>query len=330
MTSGLWAFRYESMAARWTNSLEPRTETNRREVKVLKLDKTVLSTPSTFSAFSALFLSGCMVGPKYHGPPPETTADLPTKYKHGSTQNGHWKIPEPRDTEGAGDWWQIYSDPTLDRLENQAVAGNQNLRLSIDRIDDARAQMRIAAADLYPNLALSWSGTKARTTSTGPVQSARIVGTTSSLGGGGSSSGPMPVFEGFRLRAGVESAKAQYRETVENYRSQVLGAFQDVENALVDLRTLVGQWEAQQRAVEAAQRTFDLSRQQYDKGAVTYLDVLDAERTLLSDQEVSAQLSGARLQASVQLIKAFGGRWGREYDQPKVPAMVFVGRSKSG
>jgi outer membrane protein, multidrug efflux system len=109
-----------------------------------------------------------------------------------------------------------------------------------------------------------------------------------------------------------------------------LGAFHDVENALVDLRTLAGQWEAQQRAVEAAQRTLDLSRQQYDKGAVTYLDVLDAERTLLSDQEVSAQLSGARLQASVQLIKAFGGRWGREYDQPKVPAMVFVGRSKSG
>jgi outer membrane protein, multidrug efflux system len=42
--------------------------------------------------------------------------------------------------------------------------------------------------------------------------------------------------------------------------------------------------------VESAQRTLDLSRQQYDKGAVTYLDVLDAERTLLSDQEVSAQL----------------------------------------
>jgi outer membrane protein, multidrug efflux system len=568
MTSWLWAFRYESMAARRTSSLEPRTETNRREVKVLKLDKTVLSTASTLSAFSALFLSGCMVGPKYHGPPPETTADLPTKYKNGSAQNGHWKIPEPRDTEGAGDWWRIYSDSTLDRLENQAVAGNQNLRLAIDRIDDARAQMRIAAADLYPNLALSWSGTKARTTSTGPVQSARIVGSTSSLSGGGSSSGPMqvysgsngpvfssqpisqtawdfqlpaelrweldlfgrirrnvqaaraqteqaradfesillsvtanlaaqyftlraldaqiailertistregylkiaeerlaaglvneldvararselatnqadlfalrrsrgeienaigtllgepasnlrlsvgtiaagppgiptglpsrllerrpdvasaernvaaanarigaaeaaffpdvtingasgfetanigdmfagqsliwsvgpsvsvPIFEGFRLRAGVESAKAQYRETVENYRSQVLGAFQDVEDALVDLRTLAGQWEAQQRAVDSAQRTLDLSRQQYDKGTVTYLDVLDAERTLLSDQEVSAQLSGARLQASVQLIKALGGRWGREYDRPKAPAIVLVGRSKNG
>src|ERR1700752_3303482 len=105
MTRWLWAFRYESTAARWTSSLGPRTETDRCEVKVLKLDKTVLSTASTLSAFSALFLSGCMVVPKYHGPPQETTADLPTKYKNGSAQNGHWKIPEPRDTEGAGDWW---------------------------------------------------------------------------------------------------------------------------------------------------------------------------------------------------------------------------------
>jgi outer membrane protein, multidrug efflux system len=565
MTSWLWALRYESMTARRSSLFGPGTGAGRREAKVLKLDKTVLATTSTLSAFSALFLSGCMVGPKYQGPPAETTADLPTRYKNGSSLNGQWKAPEPRDTEGAGDWWRIYSDPTLDRLENQAMAGNQNLRLSLDRIDDARAQMRIAAADLYPNLALSWSGTKARTTSTGPVESARIVGSASSLGGGSSSSGPMPVysgsngpvfssqpisqtawdfrmpaelrweldlfgrirrnveaaqaqteqaradfestllsitanlaaqyftlraldaqiavlertistregylkiaeerlaaglvneldvvrarselatnqadvfalrrsrgeienaigtllgepasnlrltpggvaaappriptglpsrllerrpdvasaernvaaanarigaavaaffpdvtingasgfetanigdmfagqsliwsvgpsvsvpiFEGFRLRAGVESAKAQYRETVENYRSQVLGAFQEVENALVDLRTLAGQWEAQQRAVEAAQRALDLSRQQYDKGAVTYLDVLDAERTLLSDQEVSAQLSGARLQASVQLIKALGGRWGHEYDQPKVPAMVLVGKN---
>jgi multidrug efflux system outer membrane protein len=140
----------------------------------------------------------------------------------------------------------------------------------------------------------------------------------------------LPIFEGFRLRAGVESAQAQYRETVENYRNQVLGAFQDVENALVDLRTLAGQWEAQQRAVGSAQRALDLSQQQYDKGAVTYLDVLDAERTLLSDQEVSAQLSGARLQASVQLIKALGGRWGREYNRPKAPAVVVPGRSKNG
>ncbi|MBV8485724.1 MAG: efflux transporter outer membrane subunit [Verrucomicrobia bacterium] len=572
MTRWLYAFRYECAAARRTRSLKPRPETNRPEIKFLKLDKAVSSTASTLSAFSALFISGCMVGPKYHGPPAETTADLPGKYKNGTTQNGHWKTPEPRDTEGAGDWWRIFSDPTLARLESQAVAGNQNIRLSIDRIDDAQAQMRIAAADLYPNLALSWSGTKARTTSTGPVESARIVGSASSLSGGGSSGGsssaPMPVysgssgpvfssqpismtawdfrlpaelrweldlfgrvrrnveaaraqteqaradfeaallsitanvaaqyftlhaldaqiaileraistresylriaeerlaaglvneldvararselatnqadlyalrrsrgeienaigtllgepasnlrlpaegiasappaipaglpsrllerrpdvasaersvaaanarigaaiaaffpdvtingasgfetanigdmfagqsliwsvgpsvsvpiFEGFRLRAGVESAKAQYRETVENYRGQVLNAFQDVENALIDLRTLAGQWEAQQSAVDSAQRTLDLSRAQYEKGAVTYLDVLDAERTLLADQEVSAQLSGARLQASVQLIKALGGRWGREYNRPKAPVIALPGRSKNG
>jgi outer membrane protein, multidrug efflux system len=122
----------------------------------------------------------------------------------------------------------------------------------------------------------------------------------------------VPIFEGFRLRAGLQSAKAQYRETVDNYRSQVLAAFQDVENGLADIRTLAGQYEAQQRAVESARCTLELSQQQYDKGAVTFLDVLDAERTLLSDEQIAAQLAGVRQQAAVQLIKAIGGRWGGE------------------
>jgi outer membrane protein, multidrug efflux system len=78
---------------------------------------------------------------------------------------------------------------------------------------------------------------------------------------------------------------------------------------------LADQYEAQERAVAAASRTLELSQQQYDKGAVTYLDVLDAERTLLSDEQIAAQLAGARLQATVQLIKAIGGRWDRQFSR---------------
>jgi outer membrane protein, multidrug efflux system len=97
---------------------------------------------------------------------------------------------------------------------------------------------------------------------------------------------------------------------VNRYRAQVLTAFQDVENALVDLHTLFGQANAQEVAVTAARRALELSQQQYEKCAVSFLDVLDAERTLLQDERVSAQLLGARLQVTVQLIKALGGEWG--------------------
>jgi multidrug efflux system outer membrane protein len=96
---------------------------------------------------------------------------------------------------------------------------------------------------------------------------------------------------------------------VDSYRKQVLVAFQDVENALGDLHTLSDQSDAQERATAAAVRTLQLSQSQYGKGATNFLDVLDAERTLLSDERVSVQLLGQRLQTTVLLIKALGGSW---------------------
>jgi multidrug efflux system outer membrane protein len=119
----------------------------------------------------------------------------------------------------------------------------------------------------------------------------------------------LPLFEGGRNMANLSAARAQYREQVDTYRQQVLIAFQDVENALADLHTLSDQSDAQDRAVTASVKALELSQSQYGKGASNFLDVLDAERTLLSDERVSVQLLGQRLQDTVLLIKALGGTW---------------------
>lgn len=118
-----------------------------------------------------------------------------------------------------------------------------------------------------------------------------------------------PIFEGGRNAANLEAARARYEEGLATYRKQVSVAFQEVETALNDLRTLAAETNAQSRAVEAAQRGLELSLQQYGHGAVSYVDVLDAQRTLLADQRASVQLLGQRSQATVQLIKALGGDW---------------------
>ena len=89
----------------------------------------------------------------------------------------------------------------------------------------------------------------------------------------------------------------------------MLTAFQDVENALRDLRNLAGRAEAQGRAVEASRSTLELVQSQYQQGAVSFLDVLDSQRTLLQSERSSAQLYGQRLQTTVNLIKALGGDW---------------------
>ena len=119
----------------------------------------------------------------------------------------------------------------------------------------------------------------------------------------------LPIFEGGRNVANLREAQARYQQQVDAYRKQVLVAFQDVENSLGDLHTLSDQADAQERAVASALRALQLSQQQYTKGTNNFLDVLDAERTLLLDERTSVELFGQRLQATVQLIKALGGSW---------------------
>ena len=118
-----------------------------------------------------------------------------------------------------------------------------------------------------------------------------------------------PIFAGGRLVADLKRARAAYDESVANYRQQVLVAFQEVEDALSDLRILGDQGAAQARAVQAAQRARDISAFRYKEGAAVYLEVLDAQRTVLQNEQLAAQILGMRLVTSVQLIKALGGGW---------------------
>jgi outer membrane protein, multidrug efflux system len=119
----------------------------------------------------------------------------------------------------------------------------------------------------------------------------------------------LPVFEGGRNKANLARAKAVYGENLAQYREGVLLAFQDVENALAGLRVLAEQAEAQARAVTSAQKSSQISNTRYKAGLVTYLEVVDTERTTLANQRLASQLAGQRLVTSVALIKALGGGW---------------------
>ena len=138
-----------------------------------------------------LCLFGCAaVGPNYHGVPPQTTADLPSRYKNRPTDLGRWKLAVPNEAALGGFWWLIFSDKTLNRLEAVALANNQDLRTAVNRIDQAQAQVRLATADLLPNLGANGKFNNQRTSSTLAEQRGRLVGNASALSGGGSLAGP--------------------------------------------------------------------------------------------------------------------------------------------
>ncbi|MFZ6657183.1 efflux transporter outer membrane subunit [Undibacterium sp. TJN19] len=126
----------------------------------------------------------------------------------------------------------------------------------------------------------------------------------------------MPLFDGGRRQASVDRAGAAYEEDVANYRQTVLNAFREVEDNLADLRILRDQTQAQDNAVQAAERAAKLSHVQYREGSVSYLNVIDADRTVLQQQRIAAQLDGARAKSAVSLIRAIGGGWDARHSAP--------------
>ena len=89
----------------------------------------------------------------------------------------------------------------------------------------------------------------------------------------------------------------------------MLAAFREVQDALTASRLLVDQSAAQSRAVASARRGAELAQKRYDAGYVSYLEVVDAQRTALEVERADARLAGQRWVTEIALIKALGGGW---------------------
>jgi NodT family efflux transporter outer membrane factor (OMF) lipoprotein len=184
----------------------------------------------------------------------------------------------------------------------------------------ANAQIGIAVAAYYPNLTLSAQGGfessafekllawPSRFWSVGPAVSETI-------------------FDAGLRRATVRQFHALYNGDVASYRQTVLTAFQQVEDYLAAVRILSKQIQQQIEAEQSAERYLELAKARYYTGVDTYLNVLVAQTTLLSDQQTLASLRTQAMTASVQLIEALGGGWDRS--QLPTPAEVSRKATKS-
>ena len=130
------------------------------------------------------------------------------------------------------------------------------------------------------------------------------------------------LFDGGKRRAQVRLTQAAYDATVANYRQTVLTGFQQVEDALVELRTLAQEADIVERAVAAAQQSLDIATTQYRGGLASYLQVITAQTSLLQNQRATVDLLTRRLVASVSLIQALGGGW----DVSQLPSTQEVRR----
>jgi outer membrane protein TolC len=164
------------------------------------------------------------------------------------------------------------------------------------------AQVGLAMAAFYPHITLGGSGGwESRDIAT-------LINAPSafwSLGG----DLLQPIFNGGRNRANLAATRAAYDESVANYRESVLVAFQQVEDGLSGLALLNQAAKTQRAAVADSRRALDIANNRYVGGVTTYLDVITAQSTLLSNERLATQLLGQQMVTSVFLVKALGGAW---------------------
>lgn len=118
-----------------------------------------------------------------------------------------------------------------------------------------------------------------------------------------------PLIDGGRNCARLRESWARYKEASGEYQKILLVAFQEVENSLNNIERQGKQSQFLASSVESSEQVYRLSSNRYDKGLVSYLEVIDSERAKLNAQLNNIGLLGARYLSTVQLIKALGGSW---------------------
>ncbi len=164
------------------------------------------------------------------------------------------------------------------------------------------ALIGVQVAAYYPDISLSALGGFAGS----PFSQLFTVGNRFwSLGAAGSEA----LFEGGLRTSAVAAARATYDAAVANYRQTVLTAFQQVEDALSNLRILQMQAQAEALAVNSTQRALNATLNAYRAGTIPYTSVITEQTLLLSNQQAALAVQQSRLVASVALIAALGGGW---------------------
>ncbi len=203
------------------------------------------------------------------------------------------------------------------------VRNRPDIRAAERRLAAAVAEIGVAEAQLYPSIALGGSITPSFTAVTGGSNFNRLTW----------SFGPqlvLPILDGGRLKANVEAKQSAARERYIDWKQSVIGAIEEVENALAALKRHKAAVQALRDTVASYQQALDLSRQSYRDGAASLLDLLDAERQLSAAQ---ANLTSAIQETArdyVTLNVAIGGGYGADLPTTAGTANTVAGGSLRG
>ncbi|MFL6632289.1 MAG: efflux transporter outer membrane subunit [Massilia sp.] len=187
-------------------------------------------------------------------------------------------------------------------MPSDLLAVRPDIRSAEQQLVAANANIGAARANYFPRITLTGSAGTASSELSGLFKSGTFGWTFAPQA-------ILPLFDFGRTRAGVESARAQRDIAVAQYEKSIQTAFREVADALAGQATYSEQLRAQQAVAAAETDRFNLSDLRYRNGTSSYLDLLDAQRSLFIAQQQAIQANLLRLQNQVTLYRVLGGGW---------------------
>ena len=211
--------------------------------------------------------------------------------------------PVPADLLPTKDLTNLISMPEVPvGLPSDLLSQRPDIKAAEHLLLAANANIGIARAAFYPSISLTANAGTASSDLSGLFDSGS--GTWSFV-----PSISLPIFNMGRNQASLDVAKADQEIAVATYQQKIQTAFREVADALADREGYQEQLKALDMLISSRQITFDLSKMRYEKGADSYLQVLDAQRTWYGAQQQLISGQQAYLASQINLYKALGGGW---------------------
>jgi NodT family efflux transporter outer membrane factor (OMF) lipoprotein len=231
-------------------------------------------------------LAACSLAPHYQ---PPDTAPPPAEYREAQG----WKLATPSDDDARGAWWTVFRDATLDALESQVTDANQNLKAAFARLQEARAQTRIAQAGRFPSATADASANRTRASVNSPTYDSREPAQYSDWIAGVTLSYEIDLFG--RVRNTIAGARATEQATAGDVAALDLDVRADLADDYFALRGLDAQQELLDHTVADYQRALRLNEFLYGGGMAAKADVLQARAQL---ESAGTQAEDGRLRRS--------------------------------
>ena len=268
----------------------------------------------------ALVLAGCAVGPDYQRPPPSAVS---AAWKAGSP----WKEGQPRDAEIKQNFWEIFDDPVLTGLEQEATTNSPDLRAAFERVEQSRAVARISRADLMPALSFDPNENRAHYSESRPAQPGSLVL------GYSANDFVLPLDLSYevdlwgRVRRSFRAAREQAQASAAAYQNVLLSLQADVAQTYFMIRSIDLDRHVVAETIELRKKNLTLVEALHQGGADSALDVGQAQTELASAEAdlVGLELQRAQLENALAVLcgqtsSSFSlAETDRLYQPPEIP-----------